>query len=200
MFSKFLRALSWRTLWLTEIRVFAARPTAAALPPCARDCFRRLRGLSDDHLRQAESAMAAAGEPAGLVADRFRQGDEFIALQKDQTLVAFGWLTHGERTIGSTRLPPHPGRVFLYNFHTLAQCRGCGHYPCLLRSLRASLAAQRVSELIIDVNARNTASLRGVEKGGFTHIATIRYLTFFRRWKRSLPQPVAFATLAPVPQ
>jgi len=75
-----------------------------------------------------------------------------------------------------------PGRVFLYNFYTVSECRGQGLYPSLLLSIRGMLGRGELAEFIIDVNIINTASIKSVQKAGFSEVARITFLTVFRRW------------------
>lgn len=129
-----------------------------------------------------ENAMQAVGEPCGLVAPRLRHGDEFFGWLTGGEVVSFGWVTYRDRKVGPVQLAEMPGRAFLYNFHTLEAQRGRGLYPALLGAMRSILGRESVSELIIDVNTRNTASMRGIEKAGFLSVAQIGYLTIFNGW------------------
>jgi RimJ/RimL family protein N-acetyltransferase len=131
----------------------------------------------------AEEAMRAAGEPIGLVAPRLAHGDEFFGWLVDGRVVSFGWVTRQARTVGPFQLAEVSGRVFLYNFHTLEAYRGRRLYPALLLAMRHVLGREKVTEFFIDVDARNTASTRGIEKGGFVLVAQVAFLTLFAHWR-----------------
>jgi RimJ/RimL family protein N-acetyltransferase len=137
-----------------------------------------------------EEAMRAAGEPNDLAAPRLAHGDEFFGWLVEGEVVSFGWVTYRDRTIGPVRLTEAPGRAFLYNFHTQDGYRGRGLYPALLLAMRCSLGREQVTELVIDVNLHNTASIRGIEKAGFVPVANITYFTIFSCWSFSLKQTV----------
>jgi hypothetical protein len=131
----------------------------------------------------AEEAMRAAGEPADLVAPRFAQGDEFFGWLQGGRVISFGWVTYHERTVGPIQLVAASGRAFLYNFYTLEGYRGQRLYPALLLTMRHVLGREQLTEFVIDVDVRNAASTRGIEKGGFVLAAQVAFLTLFARWR-----------------
>ncbi len=172
-------------------------------PGCPNGCvLARIAGAAptaDQDL--ANEAMKAAGEPNGLVAPRLAHGDEFFGWMIGGRVVSFGWVTYRDRTIGSFKLAEASGRVFLYNFHTLGCYRGQSLYPALLLAMRYVLGLEKVTEFVIDVNVRNTASARGIEKGGFVQAAQVAFLTLFSRWRclgrRTLFERTAAALFRP---
>jgi len=154
-------------------------------PACPEGCaLVRVAGTasSADH-DLAEETMRAAGEPIGLVAPRLAHGDEFFGWMIGGRVVSFGWVTYQDRTVGPFQLAEVSGRAFLYNFHTLEEYRGRRLYPALLLAMRHILGREKVTEFVIDVDARNTASARGIEKGGFVPAAQVAFLTLFARWR-----------------
>jgi RimJ/RimL family protein N-acetyltransferase len=128
-----------------------------------------------------ESAMVAAREPPGLSSGRFQHGDECFAWERDGRLVSFGWVTYRDRHVGPVCLADRPRRAFLFNFHTLPEYRGRGLYPALLFAIRYTLGTENITEFIIDVNTRNIASMRGIEKGGFQHAGEVAYAAIGNR-------------------
>jgi GNAT superfamily N-acetyltransferase len=154
-------------------------------PACPEGCaLVRIAGTvsAADH-DLAEEVMRAAGEPIGLVAPRCAHGDEFFGWLLDGRVVSFGWVTCQDRTVGPFQLAEVSGRVFLYNFHTLERYRGRGLYPALLLAMRHVLGSEKMTEFVIDVDSRNTPSVRGIEKGGFVLVARVVFLTLFARWR-----------------
>jgi ribosomal protein S18 acetylase RimI-like enzyme len=154
-------------------------------PACPEGCgLARIAGAASAvDLDLAKEAMRAAGEPTGLVAPRFARGDEFFGWLVGGRVVSFGWATYQGRTIGPIQLAEASGRAFLYNFHTLEEYRGRRFYPALLLAMRHILGREKVTEFVIDVDVRNTASARGIEKGGFVLAAQVAFLTLFARWR-----------------
>jgi RimJ/RimL family protein N-acetyltransferase len=150
----------------------------------------------------AEEAMRAAGEPDGLVAPRLANGDEFLGWLVGDRVASFGWVTYQDRTVGPIRLAKASGRAFLYNFHTLEEYRGRRFYPALLLAMRHVLGREKVTEFVIDVDVRNTASARGIEKGGFVLAGQVAFLTLFSRWScfgsRTVFERTAAALFRPV--
>jgi len=153
-------------------------------PACSDGCslirVAGMAGAADSDL--ANDAMRAAGEPRGLVAPRFAHGDEFFGWLVRGRVVSFGWVTCQDRTVGPFQLAEVPGRAFLYNFHTLEGHRGQGFYPALLLAVRHVLGRENLTEFVLDVNLRNSASVRGIEKAGFVPVAQVAFLTIFDRW------------------
>jgi hypothetical protein len=173
----------WRFARRTRVMVLRA-PHCDVGPACPDGCsLLRVAGMvcaADCNL--ANDAMQAAGEPRGLVAPRFAHGDEFFGWLVRGRVVSFGWVTYQDRAIGPIQLARASGRAFLYNFHTLEGYRGQKLYPALLLAMRHVLGRERVTEFFIDVDMRNTASARGIAKGGFVPVAQVTFLTVFARW------------------
>ena len=181
---RILRGLLWRLARRTRVMVLRA-PSNDFGPACPEGCVLvRVTGTacSAGHYL-AEEAMRAAGEPNGLVASRLAHGDEFFGWLLDGRVVSFGWVTYRDRTVGPVRLAKASGRAFLYNFHTLSRYRGQRLYPALLLAIRHVLGLENVTEFVIDVDVRNPASARGIEKGGFVLAAQVAFLTLFACWR-----------------
>jgi len=181
---RIVRGILWRLARRTRVMVLRA-PSNDFGPACPEGCaLVRVAGtgFSADHYL-AEEAMRAAGEPNGLVAPRLAHGDEFFGWLLDGRVVSFGWTTRQDRTVGPFQLTEVPGRAFLYNFYTLEGYRGRRLYPALLLAIRHLLGIENVADFVIDVDLRNTASTRGIEKGGFVPVAQVAFLTLFARWR-----------------
>jgi hypothetical protein len=194
------RAVQWRLLRRTKFVVFyATRLVAAPAPPPG---FSPVRVSRDQPaaVEDAQKAMRAAGEPAGLVAARIAAGEEFFGWRGADGIVAFCWVTYANRSVGPCRLRDVPGRVFFYNGHTLRDYRGRGLFQALLFSMQQQLSAEGAGEFVCEVHVRNAASTRGVGKAGFRPVADVAWLTLFNRWEccvrrvrhdPSLPDPFA---------
>lgn len=161
-----------------------AEGVRTAHAPHAPEGFRLVRLTAGDEgaHRVAAEAMREAGEPDGLVAPRLAHGDEFFGWADGGRIVCFGWVMTRDRTVGPFRLTSAPGRMFLYNFHTLPGHRGQGLCSALHHEVRRVLSAETAREFVVDVNVRNTASRRCLEKSGFVPVARVSLLTLFGRW------------------
>lgn len=181
---RILRGLLRRIARRTRVMILWA-PRNDLGPACPDGCalarFGRAASPADQDL--AKEAMRAAGEPNGLVAPRLAHGDEFFGWLIGGRVVSFGWVTYRDRTVGPIRLAKASERAFLYNFHTLSSYRGQRLYPALLLAIRHVLGLEHVAEFVIDVDVRNPASARGIEKGGFVLAAQVAFLTLFARWR-----------------
>jgi hypothetical protein len=173
----------WRLVKPTRLLVLRA-PRNDLGPACPEGCalvrIARASSAADQDL--AEQAMRAAGELIGLVAPRLAHGDEFFGWLLGGRVVSFGWVTYQDRTLGPILLAQASGRAFLYNFHTVEEYRGRKLYPALLLAMRHLLGREKVIEFVIDVDVRNTASAKGIEKGGFVLAAQVAFLTLFAHW------------------
>jgi RimJ/RimL family protein N-acetyltransferase len=138
----------------------------------------------------AVEAMRAAEEPS-VVEQRLQHGDEWFGWEHSGRVVSFGWICYRDRVIGLRRMPEDEHRVFLYNFHTLPEYRGRGSYPALLRQMRHTLGREGRTQFIIDAHAWNHASLKGIEKAGFSPVARSTVRTYLRHFKRELRQTSA---------
>jgi len=178
-----VRGAMWRLAWREETLILSAGPLAVVDPAPAGFAMLRLSGHDCRDVNRAESAMARAGEEAAVVSARLLHEDDFFGWVSGDEVVSFGWVARADRVTAGVRLVPDGRRVFLYNFHTLPSFRGLGLYPGLLRRMRSELSMDGVTEFIIDVSARNTASRRGIEKAGFTLVARASSVTVLRRWQ-----------------
>lgn len=180
--SRLLRPLAWRSrhliLWASPFADGGSDPYT----PKGVILVRFAAGDGQDAHRMAAKAMRAAGEPDGLVGPRLAHGDEFFGWVEDGRIVCFGWVMTRDRTLGPFRLADAPGRAFLYNFHTLPGHRGRGLCRALHHEVRRVLGNETAREFVADVNVRNTASRRCLEKSGFVTVARVSLLTLFGRW------------------
>lgn len=182
--ARIVRGVLWRLARWTRVTVLRA-PHSDVGPDCPAGCsLARVAGaaFAADH-DLANEAMGAAGEPLGLVAQRFAHGDEFFGWLAGGRIRSFGWVTYQDRALGPIQLAEASGRAFLYNFYTLEGYRGQRLYPALLLAMRHVLGQENVTEFVIDVDVHNTASARGIAKGGFVLAGQVAFLTIFSRWR-----------------
>jgi GNAT superfamily N-acetyltransferase len=188
--TRIVRALQWRLAWPTHLQIVVWSPGRHAdgmATPGATGGLRLVRmteGAEGTH--HIAAAMRAAGEDDGLVAPRLAHGDEFFGWAEGGRIISFGWVMTRDRTLGPYQLSDAPGRVFLYNFHTLAEHRGRGLGVALHDEVRHALGNETAREFVADFNFRNASSRRCLEKSGFLPVARLSYLTLFRRWHRPL--------------
>ena len=178
--TRVIRGALWRLRRRTRLRAFCNDSGLSS--PAGFTLIRMARMTARSGHALVEDAMRAAGEPNGLAAPRFAHGDEFFGWLAGGQVVSFGSVTYRDRRVGPVRLAEAPGRVFLFNFHTLAEYRGRGLYPALLLAMRSVLGCEKGTEFVIEVSVDNRASARGIEKAGFRPVAQLAYLTIFDRW------------------
>jgi hypothetical protein len=61
-----------------------------------------------------------------------------------------------------------------------------GYYPDLIRCMAKTFQSNGISEIFIDVERENTASIRGVEKAGFNKVISVRLKITLSRSKYSV--------------
>lgn len=178
MLRRLYRALRFRIHRHTRILILGAGPLLE--PPSVPQGLRLLCVSAQDRreVALAVQAMRRADEE-DVVAERLDHGDRFFGWVSGEAVVSFGWACDRDRVIGMRRYPEAPGRIFLYNFHTLPAHRGRGLYPALLRHIRHQFGRAGYSELVIDVREDNVRSRGGIEKAGFRPIGSIAFATWF---------------------
>lgn len=82
-----------------------------------------------------------------------------------------------KRILGESYQVPMIGNCF-----TFPQHRGRGLYARLLISISDYLSAQGYRRVIITCAPDNFASVRGIQKAGFSRVSTLRTLVVFSRW------------------
>jgi RimJ/RimL family protein N-acetyltransferase len=185
--TRIVRGLLRRLAWPSHnLLVVATRYETGAMTPAVPEGHRLVRiaaGAAANARHMAADAMRAVGEPDGLVASRLAHGDEFFGWAAGARIVCFGWVMTRDRAVGPFRLTNAPGRVFLYNFHTLPEHRGQGLCVALHEAIRSAFSRETASEFVADVNVHNIASRRCLEKSGFVPVARVSFLTLLRRWR-----------------
>lgn len=186
------RSVLWRLARRTRMNIVCAAPNSSELAGPGKYSLARIRPHASDADRDlAEEAMRMAGEPTGLVSARLAHGDELIGWQSEGRIVSFCWISYHERSVGPVRLADTPGRVFLYNAFTLKEHRGRRLFAALLLAARSSLGREGATELVCDVDVRNTPSARSLEKAGFVPVGRLAFLTLFNRWRWPLERTVS---------
>jgi len=186
LLSRIVNGLLWRVAWRTETLFVRAGPLAIDPPnPLGFELVRlgreRTRGLEI-----AETAMVRAGEQPELVRQRIEHGDDFFGWESNGSVACFLWVTYRNRVTSGVRMLEADNRAFLFNGYTLPEFRGQGLYPQLFLHVRRHLMLEQRTEVVGEVNVRNTSSRRGIEKAGLKEVGRCSSITFFRRWEFAL--------------
>ena len=178
----FVRHHSWPVLW--------ARLLKAALRPvyeCTDRYILRLSpgsAVSDapgeevteitrDHLNQMLEVMYVSRR--GLL-KRFDQRERCFGVLDQGRILSYFWSQVGTKDLCELRLRFNlrPNQAWMYNGVTCKEARGRGLYPRVTRHIMATLGQVGIDEYYIDVDPRNEASIRGLNKVGFRRIALIQ--------------------------
>ncbi len=152
-----------RSLWhRSSTRLYAGGPgQGECLPPDGI----LIRRFTDANRDQAMSDIGAAG--AGEDVRFLSQGAVCYLAYDRKVPVAVGWSFSSSRLLKRARLDDG---LYLCGFHVVKAARGRGLYPLLLRTMVAE-AGGRIC--YADVDPRNNASIRGLEKAEFRELGTL---------------------------
>jgi RimJ/RimL family protein N-acetyltransferase len=180
-----LRLVQWRgdNLYEIDLRQLGAMPVPGLV-------------LVDRYTYGSEATRAVEDavltESQGEYRDELRGAAMMFAVTSDEGQVAsFGFVLFDsfyKRILGEARATP-----MICNCFTYAQYRGRGLYPRLIQGACHTLATQGFERAIITCDPENAASIRGIEKAGFTKVKTLYSLVLVTRWiawSRILPAPV----------
>jgi GNAT superfamily N-acetyltransferase len=106
---------------------------------------------------------------------RFKRGETcFIALHEGR-VVSYIWGSRGKVGVDeiSMAVQTAPKEMYLYDAFTLEPWRGNNLYPAVLQGALEFGRDLGLTRSTIFVEARNTPSIRGVTKGGFTLFQTL---------------------------
>jgi hypothetical protein len=156
------------TLWAVEPR--------PGPPPTAL----RVREVERSALAPLVAAMGADGN---LAAARLDRGCRAFTAWRDDTLLAFGWVSTGAEWIGELGLEirPAPGEAYIWNCVTLEPHRRQGHFQALVRCIAAQAHVEGLARIWIgSIDAVGTNALRAA---GATPVLrfTVRKLPWFLR-------------------
>jgi GNAT superfamily N-acetyltransferase len=114
---------------------------------------------------------------------RFAGGDRCFATVEDGKIVNYFWVTFNARQSQELNLKFRLAgdQAWLYNAITIKAARGRGLYPNIVRHIAKMLRQSGFTEAFIEVEQKNTASLRGLEKARCSRVALITWRRVFTR-------------------
>ena len=179
-FGRVVRAVGRRLYTAGESRVYrmpAAR--AAALDGgevLARDAIADFDAYAPDNAWDATPDRQRA-----LVAERLREGSHSYTLVERGRLVHHSYMAAPAPSIeldfglGDYPLPPRAAKLWDDNTHSLARGRGL-HQASLRRRARDAARTPGIDWVYIVVSAANGPSRHSIEKVGFEHVASVRFV------------------------
>ncbi|MGH2524938.1 MAG: GNAT family N-acetyltransferase [Anaerolineales bacterium] len=170
------------TIWVLNLDW----PTPAIVPlvPAA---FIRIEPEAAPTLTEA---MGLAHPAAAL--ERFEAGRRCYAAQVEGVLVAYGWVSLDDETIGEMRLRIRlePGEAYIWDCATAPAYRGRRLYTALLAHIVGELRAEGLCRAWIGADQENIASQKGIASAGFQPVADLivtRALAMRLAWVRGRP-------------
>jgi ribosomal protein S18 acetylase RimI-like enzyme len=140
-----------------------------------RPVLAELTGLAIHQERDAEAMARMQRRTTEEIQRRFDEGNRAYVASIDGVAAAWGWVANSVAKVGEVgaTLPLGPGERYLWNFVTLAACRGRGICPRLLDAM--VLAESDEGERFwIAYAPENHASGAGIRKAGFVNVAECR--------------------------
>ncbi len=113
--------------------------------------------------------------------DRLREGQACAVARHEAEVVAYCWLAVTPVPVAEIDrvVVPGPEEVYLYDAFTVPEWRGRGLFTTLLLDLLTYTRAQGRKRALIFVLARNEASRRAIERGGFRLFQTVSRVELF---------------------
>lgn len=173
-----------RPVWETRTyRVYSnALPSSASIPPQPAGLrLGFLRSVEDWRREEAAGVRFDEVVPPIDAADAFRRGAFALALLEGERVAHLSWAAPHPRAVTGDpvfRCIGRPGTAFIGPCFTHPDQRGRGLYPWALQRLSAELSSSGARQVWINTRTSNAASVRGIEKAGFTVVQDLPY----RRW------------------
>ncbi len=115
------------------------------------------------------------------IARRRKLGDVCYIVMDQGECIHYSWMTKAVREISEigylAQLPPE--HTWIYNCYTAPSHRGRSIYPRVLQEIVSDMCQAGSTVTWIDVDKRNSSSIRGLEKAGFHEVAVLEKSVFF---------------------
>lgn len=123
---------------------------------------------------------------------RFKRGETCFTAVHENRVVSYIWGSRSKVGVDeiSMAVQTASNEMYLYDAFTLEPWRGKNLYPAVLRRALEFGREQGLARSTIFVEARNTPSIRGVKKGGFTQFQTLFLKTILGFGKSKLLPPL----------
>ena len=131
---------------------------------------------------------------------RFERNERCFAVLDGDNIVSYFWAQFGEKDFSELQLKfkLSPNQCWMYNAITSKQYRGRGLYPNLIRHMSETLKKDGIEKSFIDVDPKNMASIRGLQKAGCGQIVkiTMKKILPFVSYKIAVFDTLAWQTLS----
>ena len=126
------------------------------------------------------------------ITKRLESGRQCYAAWVDGQVMAYGWVSLDEESIGelNLRIKLLPGEAYIWDCATLPAFREKGLYSALLIYTLGELRLQGLCRAWIGADHDNVASQKGMRRAGFQHVADLvieRVLAMRQVWVMGLP-------------
>jgi GNAT superfamily N-acetyltransferase len=110
------------------------------------------------------------------IRDRFEKGASLWVIRSGEALAGYGWTLRGS-TMEPYFFPLRPDDVHLFDFHVLAEFRGRGLNPLLVKCILKGLAGECAGRALIEAAEWNQAQLSSLRKTPFLRLGMVRSFT-----------------------
>jgi predicted acetyltransferase len=185
------RILISSTGWLIEkknVAILMVRPEDIAF----HDAVPEFKEITRSDIDEIFKVMYFSREH---VLNRFDRGERCFAILEKGNIVTYLWAAFKERSMKelSLNVQLKTNQSWFYNALTIKEARGKGYYPSIIRCMAKTLQNEGISEIFIDVEGENAASIRGVEKAGFKKVLRVQMkktLSRIKYWVTVFDNPV----------
>lgn len=110
------------------------------------------------------------------ILNRLTECQRCFAVLDGQKICTYFWVQFGVKKLDELHLQFNlkPNQAWFYNAVTVKGMRGRGYYPNIIYYMVKTLGAEEFDEFFIDVEERNIASIRGMQKAGCNRVVKVQ--------------------------
>ena len=131
-----------------------------------------IRELTDADIEEMKLVMYVSSY---CLRQRFQKGDRCFAVLDGNNILSFFWAEFNFKDLHELHigLDLSSHQVWMYNAVTIKSARGRNLYPNVIRYMAKVFYKEGIREAYIDVDPKNHASVRGLEKVGCKQVARV---------------------------
>jgi GNAT superfamily N-acetyltransferase len=135
-----------------------------------------------------------------VIESRLEKSDRIFLAESEGNLVAYLFAATSKTDIGEIDdwLIVSQSEVYLYDAFTAPKARGKGIYPCLITYASVYFKNRGFKHALIFSTAGNSASIKGIERCGFSCYETVWYrnLLGWKSWRYRVTESVVSSRLS----
>lgn len=160
------------TGWFFENRsIFIMKLSTSSV--CEVDATLEMKELGEYDIDQMLKVMYLSRAD---ILNRLTERQRCFAVLDGQKICTYFWAQFGFKKLDELHLQFNlkPNQAWFYNAITVKSMRGRGYYPNIICYMAKALGAEGFDEFFIDVEERNIASIRGLQKAGCNRVVKVQ--------------------------